>query len=32
MKYKKFKDVELSSLGMGMMRLPLLEEGSQAID
>ena len=32
MKYKKFKDIELSTLGMGMMRLPLLKEGSQAID
>lgn len=32
MKYKQFKGIELSNLGMGAMRLPLLQEGSQAID
>lgn len=32
MNYKQFKDIKLSQLGMGAMRLPVLEEGKQAID
>lgn len=32
MKYKQFKNIQLSQLGMGAMRLPVLQEGSQAID
>ena len=32
MMYKKFKDLQLSALGFGTMRLPLLADGSGTID
>lgn len=33
MQYKEFKDgIKLSRLGMGLMRLPVLEEENQPID
>lgn len=30
--YKKFKDLELSGLGLGMMRLPVVEGNDGAVD